>query len=213
MPNSQDLSTRNQELVTVAIIMIILCITFTTWRVLFRWKVSSMWMRWSDWLIIFGTVDIHDKTLKPGLAKTDARQMLSVSGMAVTIACGMSGAGRLLRDPFWQPNAVDKMIYQNHLTFASQLLNVYGMWVVKLSICAYLLVLDFSRTYRYVVWVCTTSLFHDTKMTDDIRGPWYSLLYSTSYCQQHSTSGCADHLHHDGTHASRTNSAGLRWSA
>jgi hypothetical protein len=76
-----------------------------------------------------------------------------VSGMAVSVACGLNGAGRLLSDPFWQPDGVHKMIYQNHLTFAAQLLNVYGMWVVKLSICAYLLALNFSKTYRWVVWV------------------------------------------------------------
>jgi hypothetical protein len=81
--------------------------------------------------------------------------------MIVTIACGMSGAGRLLRDPFWQPDAVDKMVYQNHLTFVSQLLNVYGMWIVKLSICAYLLALNFSRTYRWVIWVCSKRGLHD----------------------------------------------------
>jgi hypothetical protein len=75
------------------------------------------------------------------------------AAISVTIVAGFNGAGRLLGDPFWKPDAVEKMVYLNHLTFASQLRNVYGMWVVKLSICAYLLVLDFSRRYRWVVWV------------------------------------------------------------
>jgi hypothetical protein len=79
--------------------------------------------------------------------------MISISGMVLSIVCGLSGAGRLLGDPFWQPDAVDKMIFQNHLTFATQLCNVYGMFVVKLSICAYLLALNFSKTYRWVIWV------------------------------------------------------------
>jgi hypothetical protein len=56
--------------------------------------------------------------------------------MAVSIVRSFYGAGQILSDPFWQPNPVDKMIYQNHITFAAQLLNVYGIWVVKLSICA-----------------------------------------------------------------------------
>jgi hypothetical protein len=73
--------------------------------------------------------------------------------MAVSIACGANGAGRMLGDPFWPPDAVTKMILQNHLTFAAQLLNVYGMFVVKLSICAYLLPLNFSKAYRWVIWV------------------------------------------------------------
>jgi hypothetical protein len=79
--------------------------------------------------------------------------MMNNAGMSAVIVAGFNGAGRLLRDPFWQPNAVEKMVFQNHLTFIAQLLNVYAMWVVKMSICAYLLALNFSREYRWVVWV------------------------------------------------------------
>ena len=78
---------------------------------------------------------------------------MNIAAISVTIAAGFNGAGRLLRDPFWQPSAVGKMVYVNRLTFASQLLNVYGMWVVKVSICAYLLALNFSKGYRWVIWV------------------------------------------------------------
>ena len=74
---------------------------------------------------------------------------MNIAAISVAIACGFAGAGRLLHDPFW---TLDKMIYQNHITFASQLLNVYGMWVVKMSICEYLLALDFSKRYRWVIW-------------------------------------------------------------
>jgi hypothetical protein len=45
------------------------------------------------------------------------------------------------------------MAYQNKLSFASQMLNIYGIFVVKLSICAYLLILDFSPSYKRVIWV------------------------------------------------------------
>jgi hypothetical protein len=75
------------------------------------------------------------------------------AGASVAIVAGYNGAGRLLDDQFWNPDTVEKMVLVNHLTFASQLLNVYGMWVVKLSICAYLLALNFSKRYRWVVWV------------------------------------------------------------
>jgi hypothetical protein len=78
-----------------------------------------------------------------------APQTLNIATISVSIACSFAGAGRLLRDPFW---TVDKMIRHNHLTFASQLLDIYGMWVVNLSICAYLLALNFSKRYRRVIW-------------------------------------------------------------
>ncbi|KAF2849533.1 hypothetical protein T440DRAFT_555830 [Plenodomus tracheiphilus IPT5] len=128
MPDPNGLPTKNREVIAVAIFMLFLSTFFTCWRVFVRFRVSS-WMGPSDWLMVVGAA-------------------VSNAGMIVTIVCGFNGAGRLLEDPFWQPNAVDKMIYQNHLTFASQLLNVYGMWVVKLSICVYLLALNFSRGYR-----------------------------------------------------------------
>jgi hypothetical protein len=80
------------------------------------------------------------------------------AAMAVTIVSGFNGAGRLLSDSFWQPDTVEKMVYQNRLVFAAQLLNVYAMWIVKLSICTYLLALNFSRGYRWVIWVSTRSL-------------------------------------------------------
>jgi hypothetical protein len=79
------------------------------------------------------------------------------AAMAVTIVSGFNGAGRLLSDPFWQPDTVEKMVYQNRLVFAAQLLNVYAMWIVKLSICTYLLALNFSRGYRWVIWVSARS--------------------------------------------------------
>ncbi|KAF3052317.1 hypothetical protein E8E11_007355 [Didymella keratinophila] len=74
---------------------------------------------------------------------------MNIAAISVAIAYGFAGAGRLLRDPFW---TLDEMIYQNHTIFASQLLNVYGMWLVKLFICAYLLALKFSKGYRWVIW-------------------------------------------------------------
>ena len=61
----------------------------------------------------------------------------------------MWGRGRLLRDPYW---TVERKIRQNHITYIGQIMNVYGMYIVKLSICGYLLALNFSRNYRWVIW-------------------------------------------------------------
>lgn len=87
------------------------------------------------------------------------------------IVCAFHGAGRLLRDPFWQPDMVDKMIFQNHLAFASAILNMYGIWVVKLSIGVYLLALNFSPAYRYVIWVGYSTSQRDVKYLQGIGNP------------------------------------------
>src|SRR5687767_6254128 len=71
------------------------------------------------------------------------------AAIACSITAAHWGRGRLLRDPYW---TVDRKIRLNHITYAGQLLNVYGMYIVKLSICAYLLALNFSRNYRWVIW-------------------------------------------------------------
>jgi hypothetical protein len=80
------------------------------------------------------------------------------AGIAVAIVSSFHGAGRLLRDPFWANDTEAKMAYQNQLSFASQMLNIYGIFVVKLSICAYLLILDFSPSYKRVIWVSPVPL-------------------------------------------------------
>jgi hypothetical protein len=91
--------------------------------------------------------------------------MMTNAGMSTVVVAGFNDAGRLLSDPFWQPDAVEKMVYQNHLTFIAQLLNVYGMWVIKMSICAYLLALNFSKEYRWVVWVSNSALSKQREYT------------------------------------------------
>lgn len=108
----------------------------------------------SDWLMILGAVSVHQEMV---LGDTDIMiQTLCNAGMIAAIVTSFHGAGRLLRDPFWDPNPVDKMAYVNQVSFASQMLNIYGIFVVKLSICAYLLILNFSQRYKWVIWVSET---------------------------------------------------------
>lgn len=42
--------------------------------------------------------------------------------------------------------------YLKYIWFG-QLFNLYGMALIKLSICAYILMLDFSKGYRIVIWL------------------------------------------------------------
>jgi hypothetical protein len=91
--------------------------------------------------------------------------MMSNAGTSTVVVAAFNVAGRLLRDPFWQPDVTEKMAYQNHLTFTAQLLNVYGMWVIKMSICTYLLNLHFSKEYRWVVWVSSDALREQKEYT------------------------------------------------
>ncbi|KAF2635097.1 hypothetical protein P280DRAFT_412298 [Massarina eburnea CBS 473.64] len=109
--------------------MLILSMVFTIWRVIVRCRIS-VWMGLSDWLMILGAI-------------------LNAGAIVLSIIGCWYGDGRLLADPYW---TVSTLLVKKHMTFAGQLINVYAMFIVKLSICAYLLALNFSRTYRWVVW-------------------------------------------------------------
>ena len=55
-----------------------------------------------------------------------------------------------MADPYWLvPGHTSNQL---HLIFITQTLNVYAMFLVKLSICAYLMALDFARSYRILIW-------------------------------------------------------------
>ena len=73
---------------------------------------------------------------------------------ALNTMAGFTGAGHLQRDPFL---TVIQRVRLQKLLFLGQIFNMYAMFLVKLSICTYLLALNFSRTYRHLIW--TTSLF------------------------------------------------------
>jgi hypothetical protein len=77
--------------------------------------------------------------------------MLNFIGCIYAILAATQGQGRLMADPFWL--IPDHTSHQLHIIFITQCLNVYSMFLVKASISAYLLALDFGRSYRILIWV------------------------------------------------------------
>lgn len=60
------------------------------------------------------------------------------------------GGGRHVWDPILTPDNLKTYL---HYLWLGQLLNLYGMALIKLSICAYILILDFSKAYRIIIWL------------------------------------------------------------
>lgn len=60
------------------------------------------------------------------------------------------GGGKHVWDPFMTPQRLEKQLYY---VWLSQILNLYGMALVKLSVCAYIFMLDFSKTFRIMIWI------------------------------------------------------------
>lgn len=59
------------------------------------------------------------------------------------------GYGRLDADPFVTPA---RRVQAMRFLFYSQAISIYSMLVAKLSICAFLMVLKFSKWFRAVIW-------------------------------------------------------------
>jgi hypothetical protein len=54
----------------------------------------------------------------------------------------------------WDPVLKDPATLNKYLRFLwlGQLLNLYGMALVKLSICAYIFMLNFTKSFRALIW-------------------------------------------------------------
>ncbi|KAK7181587.1 hypothetical protein DPSP01_011409 [Paraphaeosphaeria sporulosa] len=76
--------------------------------------------------------------------------LLAVSAATLTYKTADVGAGKHVWDPSESPENLEK--YLKWLWF-SQLFNLYGMALIKLSICAYILMLDFTKAYRIIIWM------------------------------------------------------------
>lgn len=68
---------------------------------------------------------------------------------AFTYKTAKVGAGRHIWDPFITPAKLEKFA---EWIWYGQLFNLYGMALIKLSICTYILKLDFSKVYCMVIW-------------------------------------------------------------
>ncbi|KAF2134342.1 hypothetical protein P153DRAFT_307516 [Dothidotthia symphoricarpi CBS 119687] len=76
--------------------------------------------------------------------------VLAIIGASFCYKTAEYGAGKHVWDPIMTPANLEK--YLRYLWFG-QLFNLYGMALVKLSICAYILMMDFSKSFRIVVWL------------------------------------------------------------
>ncbi|KAF7679772.1 alpha beta-hydrolase [Alternaria burnsii] len=76
-------------------------------------------------------------------------QVIAVAGAACCYRMAEVGGGRHIWDPMLTPRNLETYLYYLWL---GQLLNLYGMALVKLSVCAYIFMLDFSRTFRIIIW-------------------------------------------------------------
>ncbi|CAA9958518.1 hypothetical protein PTMSG1_02070 [Pyrenophora teres f. maculata] len=112
--------------------MATLCTITALWRLAVRFQIN-IWLGFCDWLMLAGVV------------------LNFLSCVPYAVLAAKSGQGRLMQDPWWlEPGRTSNEL---RYIFITQCLNVYAMFLVKSSICAYLMNLGFGRGYRGFIWV------------------------------------------------------------
>lgn len=76
-------------------------------------------------------------------------QILNTIGNVFVMIAVHYGYGRLDADPFVTPARREQAM---RFLFYSQVLSIFTMFFAKLSICVFLIVLKFSKWFRYVIW-------------------------------------------------------------
>jgi hypothetical protein len=76
-------------------------------------------------------------------------QVLAVVNVVIRFILVDAGLGRHFKDP--SIGKANIMRYSYYL-WMNQIINIIAVAILKWSICAYLLVLDFSKLYRVIVW-------------------------------------------------------------
>lgn len=75
---------------------------------------------------------------------------MAIVGHVLAILGARDGEGRLDIDPFLTS---DQIAMAKKWMFFQRCFNLYAMLFAKLSICCYVLSLNFSRTYRITIWI------------------------------------------------------------
>jgi hypothetical protein len=159
---AEALPDRKYELIATSIVMTILCTFFVAWRLVVRFRINPrLWL--SDHLMILAVVCLI-KSFKLQLALSCTLgvrmlthdQLLHTASNILSILAAYAGQGRLDADPFLTP---ERKRTAQHLLFGALVLNVYAMFLLKLSICALLMALDFSRGFRAIIWASVVVVF------------------------------------------------------
>ncbi|ORY14294.1 hypothetical protein BCR34DRAFT_237998 [Clohesyomyces aquaticus] len=129
------LNERTKDLKVTIPILTVFCTSFVILRMVVSWRNRKSFLL-SDYLLLLGAG-------------------LNIPAVVITYLTASEGAGRHVWDPYITPARLRG--YLMHLWWG-QLLNIYAMAAVKGSICAYLMLLDFSKAFRIMIWISV--VFH-----------------------------------------------------
>jgi hypothetical protein len=135
-------------------IPIIVLICFSSIFVLLRLGVSFKnrnFFLLTDHFLWTGHVGWPHGICSSPIPDSDKMQVIAIAGAACCYRMADYGGGKHIYDPvFKNPANLEKYL---RFLWLGQILNLYGMALVKLSICAYIFMLNFSKSFRALIWV------------------------------------------------------------
>ncbi|KAF1940274.1 hypothetical protein EJ02DRAFT_350338 [Clathrospora elynae] len=129
-PAGKPLDDRSNVLKIPIITLIVFSSIFVALRLSISWRKKNYFLL-SDHLLWTGHV-------------------LAIAGAACCYKMAEVGGGRHVWDPIMTPAHLKEYLYY---LWVGQILNLYGMALIKLSVCAFIFKLDFSKTFQIVIWV------------------------------------------------------------
>jgi hypothetical protein len=148
-PQNLPLDDRSDSLKIPIIVLIVLSSIFVILRLGVSFRNRNFTLL-TDHFLWTGHVSTIHKSAK-SKTRTDPKQALAIAGAICCYIMAKYGGGRHIWDPVLQ-NPANLEKYMRYL-WTGQLLNLYGMALVKLSICAYIFMLNFSKSFRILIWV------------------------------------------------------------
>lgn len=134
-------------------IPIIVLIVFSSVFVILRLGVSFRNRNFTlltDHFLWIGHVRIYEGRFEQA-PEAYTSKALAIAGACCCYKMAEYGGGKHIWDPIFKDPA-NLRNYMRYL-WIGQLLNLYGMALVKLSICAYIFMLNFSKSFRILIWV------------------------------------------------------------
>ncbi|KAJ6285827.1 hypothetical protein J3E71DRAFT_210178 [Bipolaris maydis] len=128
-PVTQQWPNRRLEILIPMWSMTLIATVFLVWRVVYGFSQSRRFMT-SDYLLIIAGA-------------------LSITATSLTQVITDNGLGRHIMDPTVLPN----ILKYSYFLWITQIVNIIAMAFLKWSICAWLLVLNFSKIYQTIIWL------------------------------------------------------------
>lgn len=151
-PAPQEWEDQRLRILIPTTVLFGLATVFLFWRCVYGFTHGRKFLV-CDYLLLLSWVceiiDTRSSKANVNMNNTDSCQAGAVANVALRFILVDAALGRHFKDPSIKP---DDIVRYAKLLWINQIVNIVAVAVLKWSICAYLLIADFSTFYRAIVW-------------------------------------------------------------